>query len=40
MRPTPAAPSVSYAWDMGEFAQANAVTFQHVYQSPGDFNIP
>jgi PKD repeat protein len=30
---------VSYAWDMGDGSQANAVTFQHVYQSPGDFNI-
>ncbi len=30
---------VSYAWDMGDGSQANAIAFQHVYRSPGDFNI-
>lgn len=28
-----------FAWDMGDGTTANAVTFQHTYQSPGDFNI-
>ena len=30
---------VSYAWDMGDGTQANAVTLQHNYQSPGQFNV-
>jgi len=30
---------VSYAWDMGDGQQANAISFQHVYQNPGSFNI-
>jgi PKD repeat protein len=30
---------VSYAWDMGDGTQANAVTFQHAYGGPGDYNI-
>jgi PKD repeat protein len=30
---------VSYAWDMGDGTQTNAITLQHIYQTPGDYNI-
>jgi PKD repeat protein len=30
---------VSYAWNMGDGTQANAVTLQHVYQSVAVFNV-
>jgi PKD repeat protein len=30
---------VSYAWDMGDGTQANAINLQHDYQSAGVFNV-
>ncbi|MCP4360424.1 MAG: PKD domain-containing protein, partial [Chloroflexi bacterium] len=30
---------VSYAWDMGDGTQANAISLEHVYQNAGVFNV-
>ncbi len=30
---------VSYAWDLGDGTQANAITIQHVYNSPAVYNV-
>jgi PKD repeat protein len=30
---------VSYAWDLGDGTQANAVSLQHSYGNPGEFNM-
>jgi PKD repeat protein len=30
---------VNFAWDMGDGTQFNAITVQHTYQIPGQFNV-
>jgi PKD repeat protein len=32
-------PIISYAWDLGDGSNANAVTINHTYNSPGVYNV-